>query len=286
MSHYINASHTNWDVVLPFYLMAYRATPNTITKFSPFYLLHGREMPLTNSDNLKARVSRETPDHHQRLENLKASLSAAYKYVNKSNKMTHQNNKRLYDRRAKLRKFKVGDIVYLYSPAMKPGLSRKFNKPWSGQHKITRVVTHLNYEIVDQNNKKQTVHVNRLKLAYNSEAWKPKLERKNVKQFRKKPNILSEEEEENETKFGPHPLLEVSQPTEHPTSLDQTPISREAFLQVTDTPISEAQDPTYLPPQTPRSRRELQTTRIQPPVTRSRARIMSQENISEGTIVE
>jgi len=26
-SHYINALHTNWDVVVPFYFMAYRATP-------------------------------------------------------------------------------------------------------------------------------------------------------------------------------------------------------------------------------------------------------------------
>jgi len=255
LSHYINASHTNWDVVVPFYVMAYRATPNTVTNFSPFYLLHGREMPLPNSDNLKARVSREKPDNHQRLENLKASLNAAYKYVNKSNKKAQENNKRLYDRRAKLRKFKVGDLVYLYSPAMKSGLSRKFNKPWSGPHKITRVVTHLNYEIVDQNNEKQTVHVNKLKLAYDSEAWKHKSERKTVKKARKKPNLLSAEEEKNETKFGPHPLLEASQPTEHKVPLDQTPITPEAVPQITDTPTSESQDPTYLPPQTPRSRR-------------------------------
>ena len=113
---------------------------------------------------------------------------------------------------------------------------------------------------MDQNNKKQTVHVNRLKLAYDLEAWKPKLERKNVKQFRKKANILSEEEEENETKFGPHPLLEASQPTEHETPLNQTPINPEAVSQITDTPTSESQDPTYLPPQTPRSRGEMQTT--------------------------
>ena len=85
--------------------------------------------------------------------------------------------------------------MYLHSPAMKPGLSRKFNKPWSDLHKITRVVTHLNYEIVDQNNKEQTVHVNRLKLAYDSEAWKPKAERKTVKKLRKKSNLRSEEEE-------------------------------------------------------------------------------------------
>ena len=70
LSHYINASHTNWDVVVPFYLMAYRATPNTVTNFSPFYLLHRREMPLPISHNLKARVSRENPDHLQRLKNL------------------------------------------------------------------------------------------------------------------------------------------------------------------------------------------------------------------------
>jgi hypothetical protein len=101
LSHYINASHTNWDVAVPLYLMAYRAKPNSVTKFSQFYLLHGREMPLPNSDKLKARVSRENPDHHQRLQNLKASLNAEYKCVNKTNKKAHQNNKRLYDRRAK-----------------------------------------------------------------------------------------------------------------------------------------------------------------------------------------
>ena len=119
-------------------------------------------MPLPNSDNLNARVSRENPEHRRRLQNLKASLNTTYKCVNKANKKAHQNNKRLYDRRAKLREFKVGDLVYLYSPAMKPGRSRKFNKPWAGPYKITKVVTHLNYEIVEHNDKKQTVHINRL----------------------------------------------------------------------------------------------------------------------------
>lgn len=147
--------------------------------------------------------------------------------------------------------------MYLYSPAMKPGLSWKFHKPWSGPHKITRVVTHLNYEIVDQKNKKQIVHVNRLKSAYDSEAWKPKAERKTVEKLRKKPNLRSEEEQEDETKFGPHPLLEASQPefrTHRQFPLDQTPITPEAISPIMDTPTSESQDPTYLPPQTPRSR--------------------------------
>ena len=43
--------------------MAYRATPNSTTEYSPFYLLHGREMTLPSSDNLKAKVTEENPDH-------------------------------------------------------------------------------------------------------------------------------------------------------------------------------------------------------------------------------
>ena len=147
-----------------FYLMAYRATPIVTTGFSPFYLLYGREMPLPSTENLNAKASRENSDHHKRLQNLKASLKSAYKMVKRANRKSHLNNKRLRDRKAKLRKFELGDLVYLYCPAMKPGLSRKFRKPWSGPFKITTKISDLNYEIVGHNGKKQTVHVNRLKL--------------------------------------------------------------------------------------------------------------------------
>jgi len=49
MSHYVNSSHSNWDLVLPFFLMTYRATPHSTTGYSPFFLLHGREMVLTSN---------------------------------------------------------------------------------------------------------------------------------------------------------------------------------------------------------------------------------------------
>ena len=57
LSHYVNATNTNWDALTPIFLMAYRATPNTVTGYSPFYLLHGREMQLPNQDDLKAKIS-------------------------------------------------------------------------------------------------------------------------------------------------------------------------------------------------------------------------------------
>ena len=196
-----------------FYLMAYRATPHVTTGFSSFYLLHGREMPLPSTEHLKAKVSRENPDHHRMLQNFKASLKSAYTTVNRANRKSHLNNKRLRDRKAKLRKFEVGELVYLYCPTMKPGLSRKFRKRWSGPFKITTKISDLNYEIVNQNGKRQIVHVNRLQPAHNQEIWNPKTERKVTKKRPKKPVTRSVEEAEEEgIRANPLPLTKENRP--------------------------------------------------------------------------
>jgi hypothetical protein len=44
LSHCVNSSGTDWDTLIPFYMMAYRGTPHGTDVFSPFYLLHGREI--------------------------------------------------------------------------------------------------------------------------------------------------------------------------------------------------------------------------------------------------
>jgi hypothetical protein len=54
--------------------MAFRATRNTVTRYSTFYLLHGREMVLPGNENLKAKISTEKSGHKRRLESLKYSL--------------------------------------------------------------------------------------------------------------------------------------------------------------------------------------------------------------------
>jgi hypothetical protein len=134
--------------------MAYRATPNSVTGFSPYYLLHGREVEIPNNDALKARVATGNPDVDQYLNTLKANLKRAYKVVAKSNRRSHQHNKQLYDRKAKIRTFKVNDLVYLYLPVIKPGLTKKFARKWAGPLKVTKKISDLHYEIISQKDKK------------------------------------------------------------------------------------------------------------------------------------
>jgi hypothetical protein len=134
LSHYVNAAGTNWDTLVPFYLMAYGATPHGTSGYSPYYLLHGREMVLPTSQNLRAKFTpdvRET-EYAPRLEKLKSTLRTAYRLVRENSRKAHATNKRYYDRKARERSFEPGDVVYLFSPAKKPGQNSTFWTPWQG----------------------------------------------------------------------------------------------------------------------------------------------------------
>jgi len=157
--------------------MSYRATPNTTTGYSRFYLC-GLEIALPSTDNFKARLPKENTGEDQCLENLKSNLRLAYKLADKANRKSHQNNKRLYDRKAKPRELEIQDLVYLYNPALKPHFTRKFAKLWSGPCQVTNKISELKLEITDLCGKPLAVDVNRHRKAYSSELWKFKLKQK------------------------------------------------------------------------------------------------------------
>jgi len=89
---------------------------------------------------------------------------------------------------------------------MKPGLSRYFRKPWSGLYTATKKISDANYEIIDQNNKSQVVHVNRLKIAHNTDLWKPKQHRNATNKTREIVKNPLDEEEEDEFRIGSLPM--------------------------------------------------------------------------------
>jgi hypothetical protein len=103
----VNKYGNDWDDYVDYALMVHRTTPHSVTKFSPYYLLHGRDMRLPNTGNLAARV--RTPeedsvkqnrvDHH--IETLASKLNEAYEVVMKSNKISREKQKVQYDKNTK-----------------------------------------------------------------------------------------------------------------------------------------------------------------------------------------
>jgi hypothetical protein len=192
-------------------------------------------MSLPSSENLKAKVHSNPREIDKRVEHLKASLRSAFRSVKWANKKSHLRNKRYHDRYAKHREFGVGDLVYLYQPVRRPGLSAKFFYPWTGPHQITAKLSTLNYEIQDRKAKKQVVHINGLKTAHYPARWKPV----NINQARK-PNSkrLADRVIEVEVEFRSRPIPVVPEaPIGFRRMLAPTPVVPQPTLPILDNPV-------------------------------------------------
>jgi len=57
LSHFVRKDAKNWDEYVPYAIMAYRAMPHCSTKYSPCYLVFGRDMQLPIEDDWKPQLS-------------------------------------------------------------------------------------------------------------------------------------------------------------------------------------------------------------------------------------
>jgi hypothetical protein len=77
-------------------------------------------------------------------------------------------------RKSRTRTFKEAGYVYLYKPAVKPGLSKKFHYLWSGPFQVTAKLSDLNYELLGNQRRKFVVHENRMKMCHSDVRVEPK----------------------------------------------------------------------------------------------------------------
>ena len=102
---------------------------------------------------------------------LQQSVKAAFAEVRQKLVSAHQHQKQFADAHSKLRneeiQFQVGDIVWLYTPAVKSGLSRKFSSFWRGPYTFIDRISMVNYRVqLIGSTKCLIVHSNRLKPYY------------------------------------------------------------------------------------------------------------------------
>ena len=176
ISHFVSKDAQRWDEYLAYAVMAYRSIPHTVTKFSPNYLVFGREVRLPIEDDLRLSVRQNASTYDEHVLDLAEKLKRAHEVVRKANKDGQQRSKKYYDKGTKLREFNVGDLVYLLNPAAKHGPSRKFAYRWEGPYPIVEMLSQLNYKIDKGRERSVTVHVNRLKKCKISQTSAPQRE--------------------------------------------------------------------------------------------------------------
>jgi hypothetical protein len=166
LSHFVNKDTKNWDKYVTFAVMAYRATPHCTVKYSPYYLVFGRDLRLPIEDDWKPRIHTEANsevDYENHVRQLAERLREAYKVAGQQSKQSHKIAKRYYDQKSTQILYKKGELVYLYNPIAKRGKAKKVSYHYQGPYEILAKSSPLRYQVKIGEDRTLVVHVNRLK---------------------------------------------------------------------------------------------------------------------------
>ena len=152
----------DWDRYINPLLFAYREAVQESTGFSPFELLFGRTVrgPLAILRELWTGEVDEpdTKTTYQYVLDLKDRLEATCQLAQENLSKSAEKYRRQYNRKAKNRKFEVGDEVLLLLPSNR----NKLLMHWQGPFKVVQRVGYLDYKI-NMDGKVKTFHANLLK---------------------------------------------------------------------------------------------------------------------------
>ncbi|XP_066946102.1 uncharacterized protein [Macrobrachium rosenbergii] len=165
LGKYALESAKDWDENLDLLMFVIRSVPNESIGVSPFEMLFGRkarDVLRVVKENLIGEVEVVTPVTVTKyLQNMKDKFDKIHKFAYDNLKVSQEKMEVNYNKKAKVRKFTVGDNVLVYFPIPGSPLKHKF----SGPYKVTKVINKLNYVVSTPDRKKSTqlVHVNLIK---------------------------------------------------------------------------------------------------------------------------
>jgi len=163
LSNYVNATHTDWDTILPYVTFAYNTTKQASTNFSPFFLLYGREARLPIDVSLQLQRTTYFYDGDDYAMQLRDLLSRSYQLAQQNIQKAQNKQKLQYDKKVSEIDYEIGDIVYKRVGQITPGTSPKFSNKYDGPYTIKNI-SYPNVTISNSTGKTEIVHVNRIKL--------------------------------------------------------------------------------------------------------------------------
>ncbi|GBM48620.1 Transposon Ty3-I Gag-Pol polyprotein [Araneus ventricosus] len=155
LSLFVSRNQTDWDTHLPLFLLAYRSAEHEVTGLTPAEMLFGRTLRLP-CDILFGRPSETPSSPNEYMKNLEARLESVHAFA-------RERMKTRYDSRATDHHFKEGDLVWMYNPKRRRGLSPKLQQNWEGPYTIVKKLNDVVYRVQrSPNAKPKVIHINRL----------------------------------------------------------------------------------------------------------------------------
>lgn len=264
----LSETTTNWDTYLDYYNFIYNNSYHDTTHEKPSFLMFNRDI------NLPFHLLDEKPRIHyypceNYVEENLSKMQYVYRNVYKNLESAAEKQTRLRDKIAKKKSFKVGDKIYLYTPATNQSTGRALAKKFSGPYRVHEKHSDLNYTILDINKpnfKPFKVHVDRMfsyterrqdllidndNIAVNNNLPPITLNQGNQLNLSTSGNYLYNEDSDNEDEYIPYytPPKPDSQPPLTPraqtnsTSLPQIPSTQQSLPLSTSrsqTPVGES----------------------------------------------
>ncbi|BHF70141.1 hypothetical protein SprV_0301319100 [Sparganum proliferum] len=138
----------DWDVKLPFAMMAYRAAIHSSTGHAPFYMLTDRQFRLPADSNVPAQQPAAYTTDNYVIE-LQELLRLTHNLARTQLRNAYDRQKNYFDRQAHGLPYHIGDLVLRYRAVPPVGTPAKSFQPWEGPFVVADVISPTTYIIRD-----------------------------------------------------------------------------------------------------------------------------------------
>jgi len=211
LSSYVNLQNDDWDEYLPYAAMLSNSSINATTGFTPSFLHFARNLYLPFDLLLKPRrIDYSLGENY--VAELLARLQITMEKVKQNQETAMKASKLQFDKKASTQTLKLGDVVYMRNYALKPGVTRKFQKRFLGPYYVTKKIGDATYEIKQIYGRKvEKVHFDRLRKALKPGApfefdYGDKQQEKKHRTYRKGRSSRSESDSDSDGELLPDNL--------------------------------------------------------------------------------
>lgn len=160
----VDKNQKDWDEQIPMFLMAYRSARHDTTAMTPAMTIFGTDLrlPADLKFGVATTTSNKNVDHPSAR---KDHMDGIHQFVRNRIGLVSDRMKARYDSKANIEGFQKGELVLLYNPQRKKGLSPKLQTHWEGPYTIIKRINDVVYRIRKSDSRRaklKVVHLERL----------------------------------------------------------------------------------------------------------------------------